>query len=324
MFNVGHLPVGIVFKSVDGLVIHEKELFDHESMPWNTLSYTHFLELKIPIALDLNDNELGSVGVFLDLSTRNVIEMELKKSVNWTSDSDRLKKAFLNNISHEFRTPMNAIVGYSELLKDKDLDHGLRSDFVDIVIENSLILLNVVDHCLSMASIEAGLVKLKSTMVDLNGLCYTIWNDFLTSSGAADISFEFIPDLTGTSSMINVDVEKLKSILTNLIRNAYDFTESGRICFGYAVKSDCIEFFVEDTGKGISEESLTTIFDEFSKVDYALKNRGIGLGLTICRSYVTLMGGSIWVKSTIGVGSIFYFSIPLTLDSSHRSIGNNC
>lgn len=242
-------------------------------------------------------------------------KLYVKRENVCTKKCERFKKEFFNNVTHEIRTPMNSIVGFSELLKDNNLDSDLRSTYADLVVKNVYQLLEVVDNCLCNASLEAGQVALNPTIVNLNELCYTIKEVFMESKGFYDISFGFSPGLSDMSATLMVDEVKLVQVLSSLLLNAFNFTQVGYINFGYTIESGFIHFFVDDTGVGIPEDKIESIFEPFSKVDYSLKNTGVGLGLTICRNMVRLMGGDIWVLSKLGKGSVFHFSIPLVFSS---------
>jgi signal transduction histidine kinase len=178
-------------------------------------------------------------------------------------------------------------------------------------VNNSYQLLSIVDHCLNVYSLESGLVSLNESKVNLNELCNSIKAIFRGSMKSSDISFSFFPSLPDLSATFEVDEEKLVDVLSSLLLNAFNYTKSGYIHFGYTIEPGFVQFFVDDTGIGIPEDKIDSIFDPFSKVDYAQKTSGVGLGLTICRHYAHLMGGDIWATSTLGKGSNFYFSIPI-------------
>ena len=230
-------------------------------------------------------------------------------------ESDRLKSAFLANMSHEIRTPLNAVVGFLQII-ESDSPIEQRKKYIDIIKNSSSHLLKLIDDIIDISKIEAQQMTIRHVSVELNELM----NEFL-------LFFESYPQIMGkdhvrlildTGGMIDrcviqIDTVRLRQVLNNLISNALKFTEKGYIRFGYRQSApNRLEFVVEDTGIGLSPEHQEVIFERFRQAETSSDRlyRGAGLGLTISRSLIQLMGGNMWVESTEGLGSSFYFTIP--------------
>jgi hypothetical protein len=249
---------------------------------------------------------------------------KLRQAENDARESDRLKTAFLQNISHEIRTPMNGIMGFTQLLNSENLTTEQRKEYTDIINNSAKRLLTVVSDILEISQIESGKTTIYESSFDLNDLLSEVYE---TTRAQVDskIGFDYSNTLSKPDSIVNTDYEKLKKVFYNLLDNAIKFTEKGKIEFGYALKNNNIEFFVRDTGIGIDIENHKVIFDRFRKTDFNNNKMydGVGLGLTICREFVKALGGNIWLESTIGNGSTFYFIIPYKKSVSNSESLNN-
>ncbi|MBP7497902.1 MAG: response regulator [Bacteroidales bacterium] len=247
-----------------------------------------------------------------DISNRKKFEEQLVDAKDKAEESDRLKTSFLQNISHEIRTPMNAIVNFTEFLKDPDITAENRNQYCDIVTQSSNQLLSIITDIVHIASIEAGQEKITYQKVNLNATLYYLYNKYLQVAQKKNLSFNLKSLLSENDAIINTDEAKLSTILTNLIANAIKFTKKGFINYGYSIKNNFVEFFIEDSGIGISPEMLEVIFKRFRQVEISDNRQygGSGLGLAISKAYVEMLGGSIWVDSESGKGSVFHFTIP--------------
>ncbi len=247
---------------------------------------------------------------------------ELESAKEQAEESSRLKTAFLANMSHEIRTPLNSIVNFSQLLFDQNLDEKDRLKFKDIVENSSNALLRLIDDILAIARLEAGELKIDLKPCDLatllNRLCETYQGKLRVHNMNLELSTEIPADFCGE---VETDVIRLNQVLANLLDNALKFTDRGEVVFGFEVKESVVEFFVRDTGIGISKENLDKIFDRFTKIEEERRKvfQGAGLGLAISRKLVELLGGEINVKSVEGEGSVFYFTIPLKLQEGMPS-----
>ncbi len=247
-----------------------------------------------------------------ELKTANA---ELIIARDKAEESDRLKSAFLANMSHEIRTPMNGILGFSELLKEADLSGEQQQEYIRIIEKSGARMLNIINEIVDISRIESGAVQINMKERGINESCDYLYDFFLPEAENKKIDLQFIRS-NARDVMMRTDHEKVCSILTNLIKNAIKYTEKGSIEFGYnVVETDghlSLQFFVRDTGIGIPADRQEAIFERFIQADISDSKayQGAGLGLTIAKAYVELLGGSIWVESEIGKGSRFFFTLP--------------
>jgi signal transduction histidine kinase/CheY-like chemotaxis protein len=230
-------------------------------------------------------------------------------------ESDKLKSAFLANMSHELRTPMNAIIAFSNFLREPDVNNEKRDEYLDHITTAGDSLLRIIDDIIDIAKIESKQLKLFIQPTNINRLLNELYNVFcelrkkdnkkqIKLSQKMDCEFNYI---------INTDSQRLKQILTNLIENAFKYTDKGKIEIGFETTNQAVVFYVSDTGIGIPKDKLNLIFDRFYQLNH-LKDRsagGTGLGLAISKNLVKLLGGKIWVESVQGKGSKFSISIPV-------------
>ena len=244
------------------------------------------------------------IGISWDITNMQNIEQELVQARIKAEQSDRLKTAFLANMSHEIRTPLNAIVGFSRLMTiaDNAEDEKLYSDIIN---QNSEILLQLINDILDLAKIEAGTLEYIRYPMDLGELCRNVYE---MHKDRVQTGVVLILDNKDTSLIINEDQNRIMQVVTNLITNAIKFTFKGEIRFGFEVREEYIDFYVKDTGMGISEEKIKMIFERFVKLNTFVQ--GTGLGLAICRVIVEKLGGEITAESKLNEGSTFRFTIP--------------
>lgn len=262
--------------------------------------------------LNIPEEEPSIGGISFDISKEKHVERELFDAKEKAEESDRLKSAFLANMSHEIRTPMNGILGFSELLKNPDISGDEQTEYIKVIERSGVRMLNIINDIVDISKIESGLVSLNETMINVNSNIDDIYAFFKPEADAKGLILKFCRSLNDNEAKIRTDGHKLDAILTNLIKNALKYTDNGQVEFGYELKGDLLEFFVKDTGIGIKQDRLDAIFERFIQaevVDVSAR-QGAGLGLAICKAYVGLLGGEIWIKSDIGKGSSFYFSIP--------------
>ncbi len=242
-----------------------------------------------------------------------IINQELLFAKIQAEESDLLKTAFLENISHEIRTPLNVICGFSNLLNEERLPHETITEYSKIIQNSSDQLLHILTNIITIASIETNQEKLHFTKFHLNTMMDEIKNFFEKEAKSKHIDFDFHFSVFEKNSDIVGDRSKILQIVHHLVHNAIKFTETGKVVFGYKFRSKEIEFYVTDTGIGISEEQQGKIFERFTQANpfVQVNYGGTGLGLPIAKGLVLLLGGRIWVESKIGVGSTFYFTIPV-------------
>ena len=233
---------------------------------------------------------------------------------NRAERSDQLKSAFLANMSHEIRTPMNAILGFSQLLRE-EMSIDKRREYIDIVRDNSHMLLRLIEDIIDVSKIEAGEIDVKNDETcDVHRLFDDLCGTFMkVLADHRDGRVELVLEQPHEYMMIHADFVRLKQVLTNLLHNAFKYTEEGTITLGYTIDQGTIVFSVRDTGSGIKPEHLESIFERFRKVETenARKiHRGTGIGLAIVKNLVGLMEGTIDVSSVYGEGSEFRVSLP--------------
>lgn len=240
------------------------------------------------------------------------INKELMAAKEKAEESDRLKTAFLANISHEIRTPMNGIMGFASMLKSPDLSSAQQQKYIDIIEKSGKRMLNIIHNLIDISMIESNQADLYLEPEHLNTILDDLYTFFKPQTDSKGIQLILKKELPNEKSTIDIDKNKLVQVISNLINNAIKFTPSGRIVFGYEVQRTIIKFYVHDTGIGIPENMKEIIFKRFQQADYSYSKGfdGSGLGLSISKAFVEMHGGKIWVDSTIGEGSSFYFTIP--------------
>lgn len=230
---------------------------------------------------------------------------ELKIAKEKAEEADRLKSTFLANMNHEIRTPLNAIVGFSQVIVDEE-DQAVREQYAEIIQSNNELLQRLIGDILDISKIESNSMSLVYSKQELTLLMKEIYNVIFMRMQPG---VELILDPCEPVSM-ETDRNRLMQILTNLLTNAIKHTVSGYIRLGYKVSGEEITFYVEDTGEGIPQEQLISIFDRFVQLENGKK--GVGLGLAISKGLVTNMNGRIWVESEPGKGATFFVRVPLT------------
>ncbi|MPQ48486.1 hypothetical protein GCQ56_15885 [Marinifilum sp. N1E240] len=252
--------------------------------------------------------------------TYKELQKQLKEAQAQVKKSEQLKDAFLANMSHEIRTPMNAIVGASELLRDDSLSKDERTEFTRILTSSSKELLDLFNRILELSQLESGALEYNESELEIHEMLLKLYSVFGQKiyQSQKNIVLNFTEDLR--ENKIFTDFEKLTKVLSYLLDNAVKFTEKGEIDFGCAIQDrHNILFYVKDNGPGISKEQQDKIFKKFTQVDnsYTRVHSGAGLGLSLCKEIINLLGGKLYIDSNIGEGSIFYFTIPLKFSESN-------
>lgn len=251
------------------------------------------------------DGVIDMVCINYDITELKETELKLIEAKNKAENLDRLKSAFLANMSHEIRTPLNAIVGFSNLLVETE-EVEERMQYMSIVQENTELLLQLISDILDLSKMESGTFEFVKSDTDVNLLCSEIIRSLqMKVPENVELLFEdHLPECH-----VQADKNRLNQVISNFINNSLKFTSQGKISLGYYLQEDgYLRFYVRDTGMGIPQDKVNTVFDRFVKLNTFI--HGTGLGLSICKSLVEQMGGKIGVESTEGVGSCFWFTYP--------------
>jgi signal transduction histidine kinase len=232
-------------------------------------------------------------------------------------EANSIKSAFLANMSHEIRSPMNSILGFSELMSENELTPEKRQEYTEIIRQNGKHLMHIINDIIDISKIEAGQIEIKNSFISLNTVVDELENFVKINDkfrAKTNLKVKAIKGLDDLRSIIKTDHTRLSQILRNLLDNSLKFTQQGEISFGYKLITEQkeIEFFVKDTGTGIPENKKKMIFERFRQADDSIskKYQGAGIGLSISKGLVELMGGTIRFESTENTGTAFFFTIP--------------
>lgn len=269
---------------------------------------------------DSDGKEAYYEGVVEDITKRKKAEQELKNALEKAEESDRLKTAFLSTMQHELRTPLNGILGFSELLSQEENFSEEEKDYINMIHESGKNLLGIINDILDASLITAGKVRLAKQNIRLDEVFEEIYQDYQQkireSKDKRQLQLMLSKEIKDEEAQMVSDPIRLRQIMSNLIDNAIKFTYKGTIEFGYTRQPNGeILFFVKDTGIGIPPEKQSIIFDIFRQGEDTDTREfgGSGLGLSISKTLVEVMGGRIWVNSTEGEGSNFQFTLPHVL-----------
>jgi signal transduction histidine kinase len=268
-------------------------------------------DASLPLVDEETGKVIGAFGILYDISDNKNSQRIVRKAEERADELERLKKAFLSNITHEIRTPLNAIVGFSTLLGEPGYKAEQQQEFREIITRNTDHLLAIITDIVEVSKIEARMLKTRKEKVVINNIIKKIYDRFIFKASEKGLTLSFTAASDDAGSTILTDGYKLSQVLVNLVENAIKFTNEGRVEFGYEEKEGKIEFYVSDTGIGIAKENQPQVFSRFFQADYSSKRKyeGTGLGLTITKAYVELLGGVIWFTSHEGEGSEFRFTV---------------
>ena len=266
-----------------------------------------------------------SAQIIVNAIERKQAKEDLKRAKEKAEESDRLKSAFLANMSHEIRTPANAITGFAQMLIDRNLPEHKQKKFLNIIHSKTFHLLEIINDLIDVSKIEANQLNLKYQYFNLNDNLqelYNIYSNRIKRNGKKTIRLQFTKGCEYKNSYIYSDPSRIRQIMDNLLNNAIKFTNEGTIEFGYELQAEhTLRFYVLDTGVGIPDDQQKHIFERFRQGEDSTSrcHEGTGLGLTISKNLVELLGGEIWGGSKEGVGTVFYFTLPYETKSNIAS-----
>ena len=275
----------------------------------------------MPVFYDDQLKELH--GVTINITEKKIAEQELIKAKENAEASNRLKTAFMNNISHEIRTPLNGILGFSQILADPDFPTEEKEKYCLMLNNSSERLLNTITNFMDISLLTSGNQKIYKKEIEVENLIRDICGRFNEACNGKKLTLIIKTPKQPYDFKIYTDGELLSKILNQLIDNAVKFTSHGQISIGFEKKDDKFDFFVKDSGIGISEENKLRIFGDFNQLDSETtrKFQGTGLGLSIAKGLTELLGGKIWMNSEKGKGSTFHISIPLFHETHNQLQG---
>ena len=256
---------------------------------------------------DLEGKPLTIVGTSKRIDKQKEFEQALIEARNHAEESDRLKSAFLANISHEVRTPLNAIVGFSEVLPMTQSDEE-REQLLGLIRDNNAQLLRLFDDMIHMSKLEAGGGTIRKSHFELRPLLEEIVQQYAGKVDESRVTMQV--EQTDANLQVYTDRDRLGEIINQYVNNAVKFTSEGSITLGFEQREKVLRIWVKDTGKGIPEDRCDDhLFERFVKIDEFVP--GTGLGLSICRSMALSLGGKVGVQSALGKGATFWVEIPL-------------
>lgn len=303
------------------VVYHFNKIRETGFYPTPLADTVKYLQVKGLVLQDPEAGKLGYLFIISDNTERHLktqMERKLKKAeeekqrteleMQKIREADKLKSAFLANMSHEIRTPLNAIVGFSGIMAETE-NAEERKLFQEIINKNNDLLLQLISDILDFSKIESGELKYHYTDINLKELCLEIHTMYTTRRrGPVDFLFDAarLPDV-----YLHTDAQRLTQVITNLVSNAFKFTEKGSVKLEYALEEKQVKISVTDTGIGIPPHYCPHVFERFMKVDNF--SQGTGLGLPICKMIVEALEGEIGLVSEVGCGTTFWFTLPLLL-----------
>jgi PAS domain S-box-containing protein len=256
-----------------------------------------------------------------NITDRKNAELEITHAKEKAEESDRLKTAFLNNLSHEIRTPLNGILGFLAMLQETDLTLEEKKDCFKMINTSAERLMNTIDDTVEIAKIQTGQINITLRKTNISQIAVNLVAKFKYIADIKGLSISLNDTLVEDNRIINTDSEKLNIILSSLIGNAVKFTKAGSVELAVRKNNDYIEFSVKDTGIGIPVEQQQKIWKVFMQADvsHTRQFEGCGLGLSIAKAYVNMLGGEIWLDSKGDSGTVFYFNIPYSTESQNCS-----
>jgi len=270
---------------------------------------------------------IGAVECAMDITDLKEMEIKLRKAKDAAEAATRAKSEFLADMSHEIRTPLNAMVGMSHILKDTPLN-TVQREYLDIILASSDMLLAVINDILDFSKIEAGKIELEMIDFNLGRMIRDVVSIASIKAKEKNIRLHYeIKD--GVCQDLSGDMVRLRQVILNLVGNAVKFTDQGEIRIMVSAAEDTethatLRFSVQDTGMGIPQDQVNTLFKPFSQADASISRQygGSGLGLSISKKIVEMMGGLIGIRSEPGAGSVFWFTVVLEKQTGNKARDN--
>lgn len=310
----------LILISICGYFI-KTQIYDPIQLITKGIETNHVTSIKL---LKKKNDEFGYIGNLLHEKLNQNYELVTAKQK--AEESDRLKTTFLENLTHEIRTPMNAIIGFSDLLVSTKLSDEEKKEYLQIINKSGLNLVSIIDDLIEVSKINSNQIVPNYSDINLDNCLKELYETIkIDIPKSKKIDFFIIDNKKPLDFNIIVDEVKLKQIITNLVFNAIKFTDSGYVAFGYEIiegnEAINIKFSIKDTGIGIEKKEYNTIFERFKRIesDTTINVGGLGLGLSISKAYVEVMGGTIWVEPNLDKGSVFSFMIPLKYDKTQKN-----
>lgn len=323
IFEVGFSKKMIrqVYKSIQTVI-------DHDAL--ETIEYvlevvgkgSCFFEMRM---VKLSDTSVMAIS--RDISKQKIAQQTIEEARKKAEEADQLKSAFLQNISHEVRTPLNAILGFSNvLMMDDEISENERQSYLQLIVRNGQILLHVFNDTIKLSRLQSGLMSVDKKYIYINSVMTDLYRQFTFEKeqiGKKHIKLNALRGNENVKFSVCCDGQKIKDIFESLLDNAVKFTKEGEINFGYdIINSGHLEFFVRDTGIGIPEDKFEEIFERFHQLDSSMTREygGTGIGLSLAKDFAKLLDTKIEVKSTLGKGSRFSFVIQVEAGDGHLKI----
>src|SRR6056297_575107 len=270
-------------------------------------------------------DQLGVYVIYRDITQQKETERILHEAKTKAEESDRLKSAFLTNMSHEVRTPMNAITGFSNLILNRDLSEKNKIEYLNIINQSSNSLLEIIDNIIDVSKIEAENLVINKVKCNINTILDELYIDINQQKkelGLKNVKIKLTKGIQTNSLEVITDPKRFKQIFSNLLDNALKFTEKGFVEFGYTIEDNNLLCFVKDTGIGFAKDQSKFIFEPFRQADDSSTRKygGTGLGLTLAKKLVELLGGEINVDVERNKGANFYFNIPFEFSKKELEI----
>lgn len=265
------------------------------------------------LMLNQHDNYINKRIKEQLLESERKLNLDLVKAKEQAEESDRLKTAFLANLSHEIRTPLNGILGFADILQNPSITGDEIRDYIGMIRISGTRMLEIMQNLIDISKLESGTMQLHQTKFNLNEQLDNLYYTFYNEAHEKGLELKYSKVLKDDNCLIVSDEEKINAILTNLLKNAIKFSASGTVSYGYLINDEgCLEYFVSDEGIGIPFHRQTAVFERFIQADTtpASTHEGAGLGLSIAKAFVEMLGGAIWLNSIPGKGTEVRFTLP--------------